>query len=397
MKIGIASWILMQNVRDYLDVPANQPLPPGDGGISVTMLCQEFLRQGHELVIFSLDPHISENMVFSGPRLKIYLLPYRLRHRARDLFRVEINTLREAMAKESVDILHAHWSYEYALAALATGTPTLVTARDAPVHIWLTSRWHPYRLVRILMAYRALRRAQHITAVSPFVQAHLRRWRFSRVPVQVVPNGVLERVFELGEAQPATPEAVRFCTTLNGWGSYRNSHVSLQAFAEVRARIPHACLLMFGDDHGPGGRAEQWARQHNLTAGVDFIGYLPSSDLLVRMAREMDVLVHPTLADAHPMIVTECMAMGKAIIGGEASGGVPWVLDYGRAGVLVNVRNPHAVAGAMLKMAQDPAYRTAMGQLARESADRRFRISNVAQAYLQIYQDILRPKSTCTV
>jgi hypothetical protein len=41
--------------------------------------------------------------------------------------------MREALQREQPDILSAHWTYEFAAAAIATGIPHVVTAHDAPL------------------------------------------------------------------------------------------------------------------------------------------------------------------------------------------------------------------------------------------------------------------------
>ena len=52
----------------------------------------------------------------------------------------------------------------------------------------------------------------------------------------------------------------------NGFNRCKNTATLLEAFPEVRSEIPNARLHLIGEDHGPGGRAEQWARQRGLCA-----------------------------------------------------------------------------------------------------------------------------------
>jgi len=57
----------------------------------------------------------------------------------------------------------------------------------------------------------------------------------------------------------------------------------------------------------------------------------PHGDLLIKLAENIDVLVHPSLEEAHCMAVIEAMAMGMPVIGGRSSGGIPWTLAEGEA------------------------------------------------------------------
>jgi hypothetical protein len=74
--------------------------------------------------------------------------------RAWDLFAQERAGLERAMREDPCDVVHAHWTYEFALAALASGQPTLVTARDwAPTILLMQRRLRllPYRLACLLL------------------------------------------------------------------------------------------------------------------------------------------------------------------------------------------------------------------------------------------------------
>ena len=44
------------------------------------------------------------------------------------------------------------------------------------------------------------------------------------------------------------------------------------------------------------------------------------------------------------MAIAEAMSLGVPVIGGNASGGVPWQLDYGKAGFLTDIESPQAIA-----------------------------------------------------
>jgi len=108
-----------------------------------------------------------------------------------------------------------------------------------------------------------------------------------------------------------------------------------------------------------------------------------------RLAREVDIFVHPSLEEGHPLSVIEAMALGIPVIGGVHSGAVPYTLENGRAGLLVDVRSPQAVAGAMLRLAEDAEMRITLGRAARRSAWHRFRLEHVVDAYEKVYDEVL--------
>ena len=92
------------------------------------------------------------------------------------------------------------------------------------------------------------------------------------------------------------------------------------------------------------------------------------------------------------MALIEAMALRIPVIGGRSSGGVPWTLDNGRVGILVDVRSPEQVAEAMVKLAGDPELRREFGELGYALARERFHISTVTDAYQKIYAQLAEGK-----
>lgn len=88
------------------------------------------------------------------------------------------------------------------------------------------------------------------------------------------------------------------------------------------------------------------------------------------------------------MALIEAMARGIPVIGGQSSGGVPWTLDHGRAGRLVDVRSPDAVAQAMLEFAADPGLRQGYAERGLALARERFHISPVTDAWQAVYNQL---------
>jgi glycosyltransferase involved in cell wall biosynthesis len=363
-------------------------LPQGTGGSPVNLLSRELLSRGRRLVIAALDPAVDDEVVLEGPNLKICFGPFRV-NRAHDFFAVERAFLLGVLRRERPDVVHAQWTYEYALAAQASGMRHVITAHDAPLNV-LRHNFIPYRIARTLMAYRVLARAKRVVSVSPYVAMHLSRFMLYRGPRAVIPNGMPDRLFASREASRSESTPLTFASILQGWGGRKNGQVAIEAFGLVRRRHPEARLVLFGHGHGPGEEAEGWARSRGLADGVEFAGGLPHAALLDRLAREIDVLVHPALEEAQPMVLIEAMALAIPVVAGKKSGGTVWTLDDGRAGLLVDVTDPRAVAGSMERLAESGEERAAWGERGLELARRRFHIRSVADAYEEIYAELCR-------
>lgn len=396
MKIGIAGPISLDPLRSLLSDATHLPRTYSFPLIGV--LARELHDRGHHLTVFAGSVEVENMQSFTGDRLEIIVIPLRRRGAAYNFYRQERRYLSDAMRNSGCDLIHAHWTYEFAASALASGLPHLITAHDAPLAIqryFITTRAAPHWLCRLLLAAYVLKRARRLTAVSPYLADHLRHVFHPRAEITVVPNGVNDRLFDRGAQRSPTKskgKSIMIATVLEGFSKRKNAKIGLKGFAIFRQQYPDARLRMFGTDFGVGQSAHQWAKQHGLDEGVDFMGKVPQAGLFDSLVNDTDVLLHPALEESHPMAICEAMALGLPVIGGQSSGGVPFTLDEGRAGLLVNVRSPAAVAEGLARMAQESAIREHFSHTGWNFARSHFSVSQMVEAYGSIYREVLKEK-----
>ncbi|WP_084714543.1 glycosyltransferase family 4 protein [Streptacidiphilus rugosus] len=386
MHIGFTGPISLAPLRDRLacEPPATYAFP------YTALLVRTWLDQGHRVTVYALGA-VEETWVHEAGPLTVIVVPARARarHYLRDFFRAERDALSAAMRARPAEVISAHWTYEFALAAAACGLPAFVTAHDAPLRCAWEDR-RVFRWLRNSLAVPAVHRADALGGVSPYTARHLQRVLRARGPVRVIPNGV--RPADLPSAPPpAETDRPVFATVLNGWGSLKNGQAALRAFGLARDQFKGARLLMFGEGFAAGGPAATWAAARRLTAGVDFVGPVDHQELFERLAAEVTVLVHPSKLEACPMVLLEAMAIGVPIIGGRRSGAVPWVLAEGEAGLLVDVRSPTAVAAAMVRMGHDPDLRARLAAAGRSRVRCHFDLDEAAASYVRWFETGIRP------
>lgn len=376
--------MLTDLVEDGEKLPAGYEFGPAAEWI------RELLRRGHHVTVYTLAKDIDAALTFYGPNLTIRVAKWRAWGTGKDLFAAERAQLTAMMKEDRCDLIHAHWTYEFGSAALASGIPTLVTIHDLP---WNVLRFFKdkFRVAKLLVAYGVAFRGKYFTAVSSDAANHFRRYFTPWRRITVIPNGLSQDVFEIARQTPEKKDRTRtvFATVLRGWSARKNGGVALQAFHLLRSRLPNVDLIMFGTDYGPGEAAELWARQNGLTEGVTFSGRLPYRTLLAEVNQKVDVLVHPSLDEAFSMAALEAMALKKPVIAGENTAGFREMLDGGRAGVLLDVTDPKALADAMERLAQDAAYREQLGTLGFQHVSSTYRIEAVFDAYEKKYREIL--------
>ena len=395
MHIGIAGPIATRDVAGLLDSPADD-LPCGcEGAPLLVTVITELLRLGHRVSAFTLSngmPLRADAAVIArGPGFELHYCPNRPRAwpfngwrsgRIVDLYAFERHGLRRAMQSARPDVVHAHWSYEFAWAALGTGLPHLITCHDSPLRVARFERdfrHGAYRWLRAGIAWHVLRHARRVTTVSPYMRDEVQP--LCRVPVLVVPNPIAERASTRVRVRRAG--RMQVIMVANGWGPRKNSSGGLQAFAMLSQRLPGTQLHLFGQDSEPGGAAHRWWQQQRLAGDVVFNGAVSHDDVLDAMAAS-DLMLHPALEESFGAVLAEAMTLGLPLVAGERSGAVPWVVGHG--GRLVDVSRPDRMADAMYALLTDVAEMDAMGRRGRERVVARFGAAGVAAQYEREYR-----------
>lgn len=364
LHIGIAGPIDTAQLSDLLE-STDKPIPGGYRGAPLmAVLIREFLSMGLRVSAFTTDASIFSKATtqgipykhFSGPGLDLFICPARPKAwrfngrqlgRAVDAFAYERACLKAAMQAAAPDILHAHWTYEFALAALATNLPSLVTAHDSP-GVVLKFNKNAYRLIRYLMALQVYKKAKKLTTVSPYMANEIRR--YTKTQVSVIPNPLASYVLAAGQPKTLPPVTKRIIMVCNGWDDRKNPQPALRAFANYLTQQSTAELHLYGSGFGQGELAQRWCQMANIDKNMHFHGKVDHATLIKRM-QNYDVLLHPALEESFGVVIAEAMALGLPVVAGQASGAVPWVLGAGDydilPGVLIDVRDAGAITQAL--------------------------------------------------
>jgi glycosyltransferase involved in cell wall biosynthesis len=145
---------------------------------------------------------------------------------------------------------------------------------------------------------------------------------------------------------------------------------------------------------GPALDAGYLERLRSLAAGreVHFHGVLPDEEIVERLGRAM-ALVHPTpvgpdgSAGVHELFglaLVEAMARGCPVIASNAAS-LPEIVEDGESGLLVPPNDPAAIAGALLRLREDPGLWRRLSAGARRRVEERFTWDRVAGRCLEAY------------
>lgn len=346
------------------------PVPPPAGGMAnQTRQLAELLRAaGAEVHMVSTNPAYRPAWLGRLPVLRAgaRLLPYLLA-----VWRVA----------GSCELLHvmanSGWSWHlFALPPLLIGrlrgTPVLINYRGGEAAGFLA---RSHRLVRGPMSLAAC-----LAVPSGFLAEVFARHGMS---ARLLPN-----IVDLSRFHP-TPGAPiasgsRLVVARNLEPIY-DIATAIRAFALVRAAVPAATLTIAGS--GPDKDAlVQLCQELDVEPAVRFAGRL-DREQMAGLYRAADLSLNPSLADNMPNSVLESLASGVPVVSTNV-GGVPFLLEHGRTGLLVPPGQPQAMAEAVLSLLCD-APRAGRLRAAGLVEVQRYTWARVAPVLAALYRDAL--------
>jgi glycosyltransferase involved in cell wall biosynthesis len=389
MKIGVAAPISIDLLKDLIE--PGRAMPSCYSFPFTAVLAKELHGRGHDITVFASSEEVKDIETFSGERMRIVFCPRRARKvgMTLDFQAFERKHLRNAMAASDCEVIHAQWTYEFALAAIESGRPSVITAQDNP---WQVIWWyrHPYRWARFLMSFQVAFRASYMTGVSPYVENHWRRLMRYRGSFDVVPNALPLDWFAQQPRVAVAGKPSVIMATLNGWGPRKNGEALIKGFALALPSLPPGSrLLLFGAGHGQGEPAEALSKSLGCAYAVDCRGLRPYAEVRKSLWEEATMFVHPSREESFGLAQVEAMAAGLPVLGGLGCGAVPWTLDDGRAGRLADVSRPESLKDAIIEIANNPALANGLAARALLHAREHFGIDAVAKSFESVYRKAL--------
>ncbi|CAM4098274.1 glycosyltransferase family 4 protein [Gillisia limnaea] len=145
-----------------------------------------------------------------------------------------------------------------------------------------------------------------------------------------------------------------------------NPMLALQTLEILLKDHPEAVLKMVGPDKdGSLSNCRKYAGERNLP--VTFTGKLKKQQWKV-LASNCDIFLNTTHIDNTPVSVIEAMALGLPVVSTNV-GGIPFLIEAGRTGMLVPPNNAEAMAKAVEYLMNNPEAAHAIATNARETAE----------------------------
>jgi glycosyltransferase involved in cell wall biosynthesis len=290
--------------------------------------------------------------------------------------------------RNRIRVVHSFGFYAnvFAIPAARLGGAEVVVAsiRDTGDHL----RWSQQALQKLVC-----RAADHVLVNAAAVKAVLVGHGYDASRISVIPNGIDSARFREPEGPSGVrrelglPERAPLVVVVSRLNRLKGIEYFLEAAALLASGFPEARYLIVGDSISQAYRSELEARAAALGLGqrVRFTGFRRDvPDLL----SEASVSVLPSLSEGLSNVVLETMAAGVPVVA-TSVGGTPEMVEDGVTGLLVEPRDPRALAQAIGSMLADPARGRAIGKAGRQWVAERFSLEAMVRDTELLYERLL--------
>ena len=383
--------------------------PPGPGGVErhVAEIAPRLAARGHRVDVYTSDlyrefpwqrldasvPREETTAFGAVHRLPVWSMPGELHY---PFFR----GLGAALDRDRPDLVHAH-TYGTNQVAVARrhhrrgGAPFVLTAHFHP--IWsIEGGWVRHRIRSVYdrrLAGPVVRDASAVIVQTREEERLLRSLNLSLPRVVVVPPGYSPRA-----PPPTDPRAFSdrfglrgpFVLFVGRLASNKGLLELVDAFASLARSDPTAELVLVGEDGGMRPAVERRVSALGLAGRARALGHIEDEALVSSAYREARLFVLPSEYEAFGLVLLEALAQGTPVVASRV-GGIPEVVEDGRAGLLVPPRSAAALAEAMRTVWDDRALARRLGDYGRDQVVPRFSWDALADRLDALYREVRGP------
>jgi len=232
-----------------------------------------------------------------------------------------------------------------------------------------------------IMEKRALKSAQTLIAVTPYVKKTIEP--FCNGDIYVIPVGINNKYFNYSNKE------ITGRLLFAGGVEPRKGLLSLLQAIKILTDEGHKIdLHIVGRIRKKDyfDQLDKYIQTNNLSEFVTFMGFLNDNDLKTEY-EECSVFVLPSQEESQGLVLVEAMAAGKPIVASNV-GGIPYVVDNGKTGLLVGYGESEEIAKSILKLLGSDKLRAEMGQNGKEKA-MTFTLDEIAKQTYAVYQTLV--------
>ncbi|CAD5243337.1 glycosyltransferase family 4 protein [Thermococcus camini] len=292
------------------------------------------------------------------------------------------------------DIVHSHDIYN-AYAGIKASKPTALTLHGIYWKEKLADRTTLKKLVyysgNTLSFKHIFRGLTNFVAISPYVLDELKEARLNTDKVVIIENPISDVFFSVKKETDTTKDIdiIWYPAVIS---PRKNQLAMIETMKYLMKEYREPVTLVFTGgitDKGYFLALKAKTQKYKLSNNVRFLGKIPYKELL-ELYSKSTLAVLLSRQETAPMVISEALATGTPVVSSPA-GGVPYMIDHGIDGFLVNPNNPQEVAEKIIRILEDRKLQKRMGTNGKKKAIKRWKAEIIAKKliglYLKVYEE----------
>lgn len=357
------------------------------GGVESSMagLIKELKKfEDLQLHVVTLSKLVSEDKIIIDGNMTIHYLsspklPQLITSLTFDQYKIK-----RKICEINPDIVNAHMTAPiYGFPALKTKYPVIVTVHgivEEEANTWEGVLGAIKKRLFTPMEKQVLKKSKFIVAVTPYVEQKIRQK--CNGLLYIIPNGIDQDNFEI--KSNLIENRLLF---VGGIEPRKGVLDLLRAINIIKKENPFIKLHIVGKVRNKEyfNSLEKYIKQKNLNDQVIFKGPL-SDEELKKEYSECSIFVLSSREESQGMVLLEAMAAGKAVVATNI-GGIPYVVEDGKTGILVNYGDSQELARTIGKLLSDINLQQLLGNNGRLRA-KLFTNEKISEKYYELYKHI---------
>ena len=296
-----------------------------------------------------------------------------------DLSLVSVLGLARVFRQAAPDVIHLHDPH-----GIGAG---LVAARLARTNAHIVATRRVDFKIRSRLSRLKYGACERIVAVSHAIASVLEAGGLPRERIRLVYEGVPDRPPQPGGqaalGELGIPEGAAVVGKVAALADHKDHMTFLAAAARVAERLPDTRFLLVGDGELR-SRVEARVHELNLTGRCVLTGFRTDMDRLIPAFTVFCLSSH---MEGLGTSLLDAMCFSRPIVA-TAAGGIPEAVEDGVTGRVVPVKNPEALAAALVEVLSDTRRQRAMGAAGRKRFEERFTSDRMVEQTLAVYDEL---------
>lgn len=369
--------------------PLNSRLTGVNGGVQAVMVNQVrglSRLDDVDVHIIAADSSITKDATYKVDGINMHAVPVSRRFGNITLYSKARRAFRRKIREVSPDLVHTHMFGACTLAALESGHKKVIVSTHGISNGRCVTSGGAVEKTRCALQEYIYRKcaamAENIIINNPYAGKSLER--FKRKNIYELNNPVSDIFFEK-DAGAEEEQRILFAGNIC---EAKGVAALLQALNILKQDFPEARLMLAGHvvNRGFYTKLSHFIDKNRLSGRVFFLGNL-NEDRLAEEYQKASIFALPSHQDVAPLAILQAMAMGKAVVATRV-GGIPYIIDGGINGFLIEKDDHKALAEKMALFMRDRALRRQFGANAKKKISGDYNISAVTERLYKIYRGI---------